>query len=255
MRAISQARQLAQVILGMVLHRPERSALVGHAHRLNAREGVCGEAQRAAREMRDLVLVRDERIEDAGLSDVEGMAAPVLGEGDLACDAHFPAAGIRRTPASRRDDRDLGRPAAPEARHPRFERGTGELDLRPYRRIVVVVDGEAGAGPRDPVVGGQRCPMGQGAAGVRRMENVDRGVRVAVEQHPLVELARGGRAGRGQTLAPLPAVPVDDEKMQEVHREATRRRRRDARSHPAGPRPVRILRPRCCPPDPGRGWQ
>ena len=247
---MGEARELVQVVFGVVLHGPERAAPVGHRYCLNRREGVSREIQRAAREMGDLVLVRDERVEHPGLSDEQGMPAAIVGQDDLARDPHLPPAGVRSAAAACRDHRDLRGPAASEARNSRFERGAREFDLRPYRRIVVLVDSKAGTRPGDSVVRGEGGPPGQRVAGVRRTEDVDRCLPMAGEQHALVELACGGGAGGGEALPPVPPVPVDHEKMQSRHRIATRGFRRDAPLRPADPRPARTPRPRCCRPGP-----
>ena len=83
------AGQLVQIVFRMVLQAPKYSALMGDRHRLDVRIAVRCEQQATGRQMRDLVVVADERVEDGLLAGIEGVCAPLRGQGNLAGNAHL----------------------------------------------------------------------------------------------------------------------------------------------------------------------
>ena len=80
--------------------------------------------------------------------------------------------------------------------------GLGELDLRADPGIVLI-DGEAAAGPGDAVILLQRRALGQAGAGIGGMHDLADGAGQAVLQHADIEIA-GRRGAAGGELAPAP---------------------------------------------------
>ena len=236
--APGEACELVEVVLGVVLHRPQRAAAVHDRHRLYLSEGVRGEVLGAGREVGDLVLVADEGVEDARLPDVQRMRPTLRRERDLARNAHLATVRVLRATASRGRHPDLRRPATAEARHARLEGGPRELDLHADRGLVPV-HGERGAGPRDPVVVTQARSVREGAVGVRRIHDVDFAAGMTALEHGLVERPGGSGAARRELLSGRLLVAVGDQDAGLAAHGLSLPSLRGEAPCPRGPMPVR----------------
>lgn len=161
-----------------------------------------------------LVRMTREGVEDPRLVAVEGMFASLRPESDAPGDAELPALRVRRAIAARCDHGDLGGPTAPEAGHTLPEDGAGELHLAAHPRIVAVVDGQARAGPHDPVVVPDLHPPLEHGLWVGRMRDVDPRLRRLGPQESRVELARRRAPRLPQGCASFARVSVEH---QEAH--------------------------------------
>ncbi len=190
--AIGQARKLVQVVFGVVLHCPERAAVVCDGDRLHGREGIRGQQHRSARQASDFVLMTDEGVEHNRLAGKKRVFLAFGRQCDLAGNAHFPTTRMRGHAAPGSDHRDLCRPAASKAGHPRGERRLGELDLRRHP-CVVGVDRQARTGPGNAVIVRKRGTSRQRYPGIGRINDVDFARRQDLLKHLRIKLAGGRR--------------------------------------------------------------
>ncbi len=84
-----ELRQLRQIELGMVLHRPHRALTERNKRRLHRAVRIAGQHDRARRQVRHFVIMDARRIEHRRLVRKHGMRAARIGQRNLARHAHF----------------------------------------------------------------------------------------------------------------------------------------------------------------------
>jgi hypothetical protein len=223
----AQAQQrchLGEVVLRMILDRPEAPATVGDGDGLDAAERIRRQHAGTGWERAHLVRVAGEGVEARRLVAIEGVSEPLRTEGDVARDAELAALRIRGALAAGGDHRDLGRPAASEAGHAGSEGGARELDLAPYPLVTLAVDGEARAGPDETVVVRESRRAGEHGLRVGRVGDVDPRSVHAVAQQSRVERARRRPSGRAQRFPAFARVGIEHEQAHAAVRLADRRR-------------------------------
>ncbi|MFN8643531.1 MAG: hypothetical protein U0802_18410 [Candidatus Binatia bacterium] len=204
----AEAGDVDEVVLGIVLHGPERTPLVRDVYSLHRREAVAGEDGGAGAGLDDVVLVAGEGVEHRRLAGEHRVRGAGGGERDLARDAELAAARVGGAAAAGGGDRDVHRPAAAEARHAGGEGGAAQLEVLAHR-LRVAMDGEVGAGPDEAIVAGERRRQREAVGLVRG--DVDRRRRRQRQQQAPVELAGQRRAGAAQGCPAGGVVGVDDE--------------------------------------------
>ena len=192
-----------QIVFGVILQAPELAALMGDRDGLDMGEGVGGEQHRTRRQMGDLVDMADEAVEHGwscrNRADGRGPRASAR-----SC-ARCPSRGRAdwRARCRRRRPPPSAPPSSCRSSAPSNSKAALASSICGPTRGIVLIDGEAAAGPGDAVILLQRRALGQAGAGIGRMDHVAVRAGQAFLQHADIEIARRrGAAGDQLRRAP-----------------------------------------------------
>ena len=156
-------------------------------------------------------------IEDVELADIHGMFAAGLGEPDAAAEAEFAAFRVLAHAAAGGRGDDLDAPARSEDRRAGLERRAHQLDL-PHHFGAGVVDVQAGAGDRYPVIALKRGAFRQQGCRVAGIANIHHGSGQQLAQQIGIAFACRNPTGRDVVGHCLRGIAFNDEQAGRGHR-------------------------------------
>lgn len=205
-----------EVILRMILDRPEGATVMIDGDGLHPGEVVGSEQFALRRDQCDLVGMAGKSIELRWLAGEQRMCSSLRCETKPAGDAEFAALRVRCTTSTGCNTGNLRSPTAAEAWNTGPIDGTRELDLAPDPFVTGVVDRKARPGPDDPIVLFNGHAVRQHGIGIGGTEAVDPTIGCKLGKEALVQIAGERGLGSLQAVAALTGVGIEYQDDHEV---------------------------------------